>query len=87
MPLIKESCSKWYAMLGSLAEDQAEIAPGFLHLDADSIPFTQQDGCSIRLLVGTTYDLQSPIPAYQSMFFADVSFQQNKLTASPEPRA
>lgn len=69
----------------ALPEDQTEIAPGFLHLDADSIPFAQQDGCSIRLLVGTAYGLQSPIPAYQPMFFVDVSFLQNSSLPHPNP--
>jgi redox-sensitive bicupin YhaK (pirin superfamily) len=50
-----------------------ETQPGFQHLAAESLPQTDGDGATVRLLAGSLHGLRSPTRAFSDLFDADVS--------------
>jgi hypothetical protein len=50
-----------------------ETEPGFQHLAAESLPQTDGDGATLRLLAGSLHGLRSPTRAFSDLFDADVS--------------
>lgn len=52
------------------ASEQSE--PGFVHYPAASLPTFSADGAHVRVLVGTTYGVSSPVHTLSPMFYLDV---------------
>jgi redox-sensitive bicupin YhaK (pirin superfamily) len=50
-----------------------ETKPGFQHLAAESLPQTDGEGATMRLLAGSLHGLRSPTSAFSDLFDADVS--------------
>jgi redox-sensitive bicupin YhaK (pirin superfamily) len=50
-----------------------ETEPGFQHLAAESLPQTDGDGATLRLLAGSLHGLRSPTSAFSDLFDADIS--------------
>ena len=50
-----------------------ETEPGFQHLAAESLPRTEGDGATLRLLAGSLHGLRSPTRAFSDLFDADLS--------------
>ena len=59
----------WIAL--PVAHEESE--PGFQHLAAESLPRTEGDGATMRLLAGSLHGLRSPTRAFSDLFDADVS--------------
>jgi redox-sensitive bicupin YhaK (pirin superfamily) len=50
-----------------------EIEPTFLHYPAASLPERTIDGCRVRVIIGSAYDLQSPVLTYSPTLYVEVS--------------
>ena len=61
-----------------------ETAPAFHHFSAPQLPVHSQDGVVVRLIAGNAFDLQSPVPVFSSMFYADVVMQPGASLAMPD---
>ena len=57
-----------------LPEAQEEAEPAFVHVDSDSLPVQEEDGCRVRLVVGTLRGARSPVPTFSGMVYADAAF-------------
>lgn len=60
----------------NLPRDKKHMEPGFLHLDVENVPSVEKDGCTIRVVTGssngTTSPLETPTPGVRII---DVSMQ------------
>ncbi len=72
----------WLAM----EREEADAAPGFIHLEASSIPRDENSLRSIQLIAGAAYELQSPIASDKAMFFIDIAADQDVELPHPEPQ-
>jgi redox-sensitive bicupin YhaK (pirin superfamily) len=50
-----------------------EIEPTFLHYPAASLPERTIDGCSLRVIIGSAYGLQSPVLTYSPTLYVEAS--------------
>lgn len=58
----------WVAM----PEDREDDDPSFEHHGADSLPVIEDDGKTVRLIIGDAYGERSPVKTFSEMFYADV---------------
>src|SRR4051812_49069932 len=54
----------------ALPRGHEEAEPGFVHFKSAELPVMEQDGCAIRLIVGSLHGARSPVPALSEMFYA-----------------
>jgi redox-sensitive bicupin YhaK (pirin superfamily) len=47
-----------------------EMEPTFLHYPADSLPERVIDGCTVRVIMGSAYGMQSPVLTYSPTLYA-----------------
>jgi redox-sensitive bicupin YhaK (pirin superfamily) len=47
-----------------------EMEPTFLHSPANSLPELVVDGCTVRVIMGSAYGLQSPVLTYSATLYA-----------------
>jgi redox-sensitive bicupin YhaK (pirin superfamily) len=50
-----------------------EIEPTFLHYPASSLPERPIDGCTVRVIMGSAYGLQSPVLTYSPTLYFEAS--------------
>jgi redox-sensitive bicupin YhaK (pirin superfamily) len=50
-----------------------EMEPTFLHYPASSLPERQLDGCTVRVIMGSAYGLQSPVLTYSPTLYLEAS--------------
>jgi redox-sensitive bicupin YhaK (pirin superfamily) len=55
----------------ALPRAHEETAPGFSHHDPADLPFVEDRGASLRLIVGEMFGQRSPVPVFSAMFYAD----------------
>lgn len=55
----------------ALPSDQEEIAPGFAHHAADSLPVVREGGSQARLIAGEAWGLRAPVTVHSPLFYAD----------------
>jgi redox-sensitive bicupin YhaK (pirin superfamily) len=48
-----------------------EIEPTFIHYPADSLPERTIDGCTVRVIMGSAYGLQSPVLTYSPTLYLE----------------
>lgn len=57
--------------------------PSFTHYPAASLPTFQADGANVRVLVGTTYGVTSPVRTLSPMFYLDVELEPGARLGVP----
>jgi redox-sensitive bicupin YhaK (pirin superfamily) len=50
-----------------------EMEPSFLHYPASSLPEQALDGCSVRVIMGSAYGLQSPVLTYSPTLYFEAT--------------
>jgi redox-sensitive bicupin YhaK (pirin superfamily) len=53
----------------ALPDHDVEMAPGFEHVPADKLPVWEENGASLRLLVGEALGHRSPAPSRSPLFY------------------
>jgi redox-sensitive bicupin YhaK (pirin superfamily) len=68
----------------ALPEDQEETDPFFVHYDASDLPKSEEEGCSIRVMVGEAYGLISPVKTHSPTLYVEVALQEGARINLPE---
>ncbi len=68
----------------ALPEDKEEIEPAFEHIAAAELPEFEQDGCTIRIIMGECLGRRSPVPTYSETLYLDVAMQDGAMLALPD---
>lgn len=56
----------------ALPKELEEIAPSFVHIPANEIPEWKQGNTQIKLIAGTAFGKQSPVPVYSPLFLIEI---------------
>ncbi|MDA0702876.1 MAG: pirin family protein [Proteobacteria bacterium] len=56
----------------ALPRDKEEIAPGFQHYAADSLPVIESDGVAATLVAGSAWGETSPVAVHSETIYADI---------------
>ena len=67
----------------ALPDDKEEIEPAFEHIPASELPEFEQDGCTIRVIMGECLGRKSPVPTYSETLYLDVVMQEGGSIALP----
>jgi redox-sensitive bicupin YhaK (pirin superfamily) len=59
----------------ALPLDLEEMEPTFLHYPASSLPEMSTDGCTVRVIMGSAYGLQSPVLTYSPTLYLEATLQ------------
>ena len=54
-----------------------EMEPTFLHYSASSLPERAIDGCTVRVIMGSAYGLQSPVLTYSPTLYLEATLPAN----------
>lgn len=68
----------------ALPDDKEEDAPDFEHCDKDRLPLIQEQGKSLRLILGSAYGQTSPVKTSSEMFYLDASLEANASLPLPD---
>jgi redox-sensitive bicupin YhaK (pirin superfamily) len=58
-----------------------ETEPTFLHYPASTLPELALDGCTVRVIMGSAYGLQSPVLTYSPTLYLEATLQANAKLA------
>jgi redox-sensitive bicupin YhaK (pirin superfamily) len=62
-----------------------EMEPSFLHYPASTLPTASLDGCTVRVIMGSAYGLQSPVLTYSPTLYFEATLPEgSKLTLLDE---
>ena len=67
----------------ALPDDKEEIEPAFEHIPASELPEFEQDGCTIRVIMGECLGRKSPVPTYSETLYLDVVMEKGGSIALP----
>lgn len=67
----------------ALPTEHEEVEPSFVHYPADTIPTTEVEGVKLRVMVGETYGLRSPVETLAVMFYVDAQMPAGSSLALP----
>ena len=68
----------------ALPDDKEEIEPAFEHIPASELPEVEQDGCTIRVIMGQCLGSKSPVPTYSETLYLDVVMQAGAVLDLPD---
>ena len=68
----------------ALPDDKEEIEPAFEHIPASELPEFEQDGCTIRVIMGECLGRTSPVPTYSETLYLDVVMQEGGKLELPD---
>jgi redox-sensitive bicupin YhaK (pirin superfamily) len=74
----------------ALPKRDEETDPGFFHHPRASLPVTEGEGVTLRLIVGAGFGMRAPVQVFSAMFYADAALQTGArltLPAEYEERA
>ena len=74
----------------ALPAEQEEMAPDFAHYAVEQFPMVQENGQSVRVVVGSAYGARSPVKTTSDTLFADAHLKAGStlpLDADHEERA
>jgi redox-sensitive bicupin YhaK (pirin superfamily) len=74
----------------ALPAAQEEMAPAFAHHGVDDFPMVRDNGQSVRVVIGSSYGVRSPVATTSDTLFADVTLKAGSslpLDADYEERA
>jgi redox-sensitive bicupin YhaK (pirin superfamily) len=61
----------------ALPLDLEEMEPTFLHYPASSLPEMSAAGCTVRVIMGSAYGLQSPVLTYSPTLYLEAKLAEN----------
>jgi redox-sensitive bicupin YhaK (pirin superfamily) len=67
----------------ALPEADEEMDPAFFHYDADEIPGLNEDGVSVRVMMGEAFGLVSPVKTYAKTLYAEFKLVAGATVAAP----
>lgn len=67
----------------ALPREAEEQAPAFAHHPASELPVAELDGCSVRLIAGSLFGVQSPVATAWETIYADARMQPGARLAFP----
>ena len=65
----------------ALPLDLEEMEPTFLHYPASALPELTADGCTVRVIMGGAYGLQSPVLTYSPTLYFEATLAANARLA------
>lgn len=68
----------------ALPERVEDMAPTFQHVDKAALPLLEDDGKSLRLIVGSAYGEKAPVETFAQMFYADVFLAPGAVLPLPD---
>ena len=68
----------------ALPEAQEDIAPTFSHHGKGTLPVIEEDGVSVRLILGTAYGEVAPATMFSETFYADVKLDAGRMLQMPD---
>ena len=68
----------------ALPEAQEDIAPTFAHHGKGTLPVIEEDGVSVRLILGTAYGAVAPATMFSETFYADVKLDAGRMLPMPD---
>ena len=68
----------------ALPEDREDMAPDFEHHKEASLPFIDEGGAEVRLILGTAWGEKSPVTMQSEIFYADVVLQPGASVPLPD---
>lgn len=63
---------------------QEDIAPSFTHVPKQDLPFLNDSGAKLRLIMGRGWGATSPVPTFSDMFYADVDLAPHAKLPLPD---
>ncbi len=66
-----------YQIWVALPKQKEEIQPSFHHFDVSELPNWQDQGANFRLVAGTGYGRQSPLPVHSPLFMVEVTTHED----------
>ncbi len=71
----------------ALPREQAEVPPGFLHYEADSLPQVERDGVQLRVIAGSAFGMQSPVRVFAPTLYVEVRMRAGTRLSVPAEHA
>lgn len=68
----------------ALPEDKEDMEADFEHHGKDALPFLQDSGASLRLILGTGWGERSPVTMQSEIFYADIVLAAEALVPLPD---
>ncbi|TNE47858.1 MAG: pirin family protein [Deltaproteobacteria bacterium] len=69
----------------ALPEDSEEVDPGFEHVKTEALPYLEDEGKKVRLILGNLYGHSAPVKTFSEMFYADAVLEAGAhLPLDPE---
>ena len=68
----------------ALPERHEDTAPSFEHVAKDDLPLIEDEGKSLRLILGHAYGERAPVSVYSDMFYADVMLDAGAKLPLPD---
>jgi redox-sensitive bicupin YhaK (pirin superfamily) len=68
----------------ALPDDKEDVAPSFEHHGKDALPYIENDGVGVRLILGRAYGETAPARVYSDTFYADATLQPGARMPLPD---
>jgi redox-sensitive bicupin YhaK (pirin superfamily) len=68
----------------ALPEDKEDVAPSFEHHGKDTLPLIEDNGLSVRLVLGRAWGRTAPASVFSDTFYADVTLHPNVRFPLPD---
>ena len=68
----------------ALPEADEEIAPEFVHYEADVMPFQRRGGASVHVIAGKAFGLSSPVSTQSPLVYVHVELQEGASAPIPD---
>ena len=68
----------------ALPKDQEERAPDFTHTPADALPTLDDNGVSLRMILGSAYGISSPVKTSSETLYGDVALAPGAILPLPD---
>jgi redox-sensitive bicupin YhaK (pirin superfamily) len=69
----------------ALPEADQEVEPSFSHYGAEALPVLDEEGRSIRVMVGEAYGVKSAVKTWSPTLYVEVDLRAGRSIAVPEP--
>lgn len=67
----------------ALPQEAEEVAPAFVHFDAQSFPDVERDNVRVRLIAGSAFGLTSPVQTHSPLVYAHLAMQAGASVSVP----
>jgi redox-sensitive bicupin YhaK (pirin superfamily) len=68
----------------ALPEDKEDVAPSFEHHGKDALPYIENDGVEVRLILGRAFGETAPAQVFSDTFYADATLQPGARMPMPD---